>query len=185
MALDEKAAPVVDELVDAASPIARVDATHTEIIRGERIFRGMLGMGMAYAAVATALMVLLSVFAITATVRGETTDFTEDLDFMIVAAIGWPVIAFLLGMLYAGMLALVARGRSFGEVSVARVGLAGAAIGLIPNIVVAVGSWLGPGVLTRAEVLDPLFIFPPISATIAVVTLLVARRAKPQVGRNG
>jgi hypothetical protein len=107
---------------------------------------------------------------------------------MIVAAIGWPAIAFGLGMIYAGVLALVARGRSFREVSVARVGLAGAAIGLIPNIVVAAGSWLGPGTLTAAEVLDPLFIFPPVSAMIAMATLLIARRAKPTPpppGRNG
>jgi hypothetical protein len=157
------------------------------VSRGERVFRGMLGMGMAYAAVAAALMVALSAVAIAATLRGEITDFTDDLDFMIVAAIGWPAIAFALGMLYAGVLALVARGRSFREVSVARVGLAGAAIGLIPNVVVAVGTWFGQGTLTVNEILDPLFIFPPISAMIAVATLLIARRAKPRVadGRNG
>jgi hypothetical protein len=165
-----------------AAPLATADTGgDLTISRGERIFRGMLGMGMAYAAVATVIMILLSAVALVATIRGEATDFTEDLDFMVVAAVGWPVIAFLLGMIYAGVLAVVARGRSFREVSVARVGLAGVAIGLIPNIVVAVGSWLGPGTLSRAEVLDPLFIFPPISAMVAIATLLIARRAKTQV----
>jgi hypothetical protein len=143
----------------------------------------MLGMGMAYAAVATVLMIVLGVVALAATVAGKSTDFTEDLDFMIVAAIGWPVIAFLLGMVYAGVLAVVARGRAFKDVSVVRVGLAGAAIGLIPNVVVAVGSWLGPGTLTINEVLDPLFIFPPLSAMVAVATLLIARRARSTPGQ--
>ena len=154
------------------------------VSRGERMFRGMLGMGMAYAVVAAVIMVVLSVGAIAATLAGETTDFTDDLDFMIAAAIGWPMIAFALGMLYAGVLALVARGRAFKDVSIARVGLAGAAIGLIPNVVVAVGSWLGPGTLTADEVLTPLVLFPPISASIAIVTLLIARRARPQRTRG-
>jgi hypothetical protein len=157
------------------------------VSRGERIFRGMLGMGMTYAAVAAVMMAVLGTVALVATLRGQITDFTEDLDFMIAAAIGWPVIAFLLGMIYAGVLAFVARGRTFKEVSVARVGLAGAAIGLIPNLVVVLGSLLGQGTLTLNEILDPLFIFPPVSAAIAITTLLIARRARPGLGvsRNG
>lgn len=183
--LDASITSQLPKVIEQRNAVARELASEqpaAPLSRGERVFRGMLGMGMAYGAVAVVFMAVLSVVAIAATVAGESTDFTEDLDFMIVAAIGWPVIAFVLGMIYAGVLAIVARGRSFKEVSVVRVGLAGAAIGLIPNIVVAVGSWLGPGTLTANEVLDPLFIFPPVSAAIAVTTLLIARRAKPQFG---
>ncbi len=82
--------------------------------------------------------------------------------------------AFGLGMLYGGLLSVVARGRSFRELSIARLAAAGAAIGLIPVAVVSVGDG------TLPDAVNALMTFPPLSAAVATVTLLIARRAKPE-----
>jgi hypothetical protein len=146
------------------------------ISRGERVFRGMLGMGMTFGAVGAALMVALGA---TALIMGVDRD---DADFMVVAALGWTAISFAFGMLYGGLLAFLARGRSFKQLTIARVASAGAVVGLIPLAVVAIGSAIGPGTLSGDEIAATLTIFPPISAVIATATLLFARRAKPQLG---
>jgi hypothetical protein len=136
----------------------------------------MIGMGMVFSFVALGLMVPLALYSLF--VAGVDWD---DLDFMIVAPIAWAAIAFGLGMLYGGLLALVARGRSFRDVSILRVALAGAAIGLIPALVVLVGSLINGG--SPTELKDALAIFPPLGGIIGAVTLLIARRAKNPFSR--
>lgn len=93
------------------------DQPEPTISRGERVFRGMLGMGTVFGAVGAAIMVPLAVGAFLSFRKGIDTD---DLDFLIVAPFAWVAIAFGLGMTYAGLPAFVARGRSFSEVSIAR-----------------------------------------------------------------
>lgn len=147
------------------------------------LLRGMLGMGAAFAAAGTAIMVPLAIIGFVSFLRNGTDK--DDLDFLILAPFVWIAISFGLGMAYAGLLARVARGRSFDEVSVPRVATAGAVVGLVPAAVVAAGSVLGGGTLTAGELLTPLILFPPISAAVASATLLVARRAKPPALKGG
>ena len=135
-----------------------------------RIFRGMVGMGTVFAGVGVMLGGALGVASL---VQGYDTD---DMDFMVVAFFAWAVIAFGIGALYAGLLALVARGRAFHEVSIARAAAAGAVPGLIPAAFVFVGALIGDG--STRDALDPLVIFPPLSAALATVTLLIARKAR-------
>jgi len=181
--LGETITSLLPKVVAQRTAVAR-ELAHGEpklpISRGERIFRGMLGMGLTFGAVGAAMMVPLAVGAFLSFLRNGTD--ADDLDFLIVAPFVWIAIAFGLGMTYGGLLAFLARGRSFREVSIARVAAAGAAVGLVPVAVVAVGSLIGGGTLTIDEVLTPLVLFPPISAAIATGTLLLARRAKPELG---
>ena len=97
--------------------------------RGERLFRGMVGMGTVFGIVGGALVGTL---AVTSLILGFDRD---DVDFMIVATFGWATIAFILGMIYAGLLAITARGRSFQELSIARAAIAGVVPGLVPAAV--------------------------------------------------
>jgi hypothetical protein len=140
------------------------------ISRWERTLRGMLGMGLIYSAVAFALMVPLA-----ATVFFSGVD-ADDLDFLIVAPFGWAAIAFVLGTIYAGLLAFVARGRAFREISIWRVMAAGVVPGLIPAAIVLASDLIKGHPI--GDALDPLIMFPPLSAAVAVVTLLIARKAK-------
>lgn len=146
----------------------------TDVIESEsqapRVIRGMLGMGMVFALVAGGVVGAMALYSLL--VAG--TDW-DDLDFMIVAPFAWAGIAFVLGMLYGGLLALVARGRSLRDVSILRVASAGAVVGLIPALVVLVGSWINGG--SPTELKDALAIFPPIGAIIGAVTLLIAPRS--------
>jgi peptidoglycan/LPS O-acetylase OafA/YrhL len=139
--------------------------------RGERIFRGVVGMGAVFGAVG--LFVLLSILAGVAVTNPGALS-RDGRSFVVLATTVWFLISFVLGMVYGGILAYLARGRSFREVSVLRVASAGIAVGLIPAIVVAVGGngW------DWNEIRDPLALFPPIGAAIGVTTLLIARRAK-------
>lgn len=147
----------------------------TDVIEREshaaRVIRGMIGMGMVFSLVALGLVVPLALYSLL--VAGVDWD---DLDFMIVAPFAWAAIAFVLGMLYGGLLALVARGRPFRDVSILRVASAGAAVGLIPALVVLVGSLING--CSPAEAKDALAIFPPLGAIIGALTLVIARRAR-------
>src|SRR5687767_6928711 len=125
--------PALAELrSSAARELEQVRSTQT-VSRGNRIFRGMVGMGTVFGLVGGALIGALSLWTL---VRfGGQVDWDDDADFMIVAPFAAFGIAFGLGMLYAGLLAILARGRSFRELSIARVAAAGAAVGLSPAAV--------------------------------------------------
>ena len=147
----------------------------TDVIESEsqapRVIRGMVGMGFVFSLVAMGLGGALGLY----TLFIARVDW-DDLDFMVAAFFGWGAIAFALGTLYGGLLALVARGRSFRDVSILRVALAGSAVGLIPPLVVLIGSLINGG--SPTEMKDALAIFPPLGAILGAVTLLIARRAK-------
>lgn len=137
--------------------------------RGERIFRGMVGMGTIFGLVGATLIGAIGALSL---FRGFDRD---DMDFMLVAPFGAFGIMFALGMFYAGVLAIVARDRPFREVSILRTAAAGAVGGLLPTafLLTTEAGRSGP------EVMSSLALFPPMSAAIAVATLLIARRAKP------
>ena len=148
------------------------------VSRGNRIFRGMVGMGTVFGLVGAALIGALGLMTLIIG-RGQI-DFDDDADFMLVAPFAAFGIAFVLGMLYAGLLALVARGRSFRELSIVRVAAAGAAIGLVTAVVAIVGGTLNGAENVLDDALTALLFFPPASAIVATVTLVVARRGAPE-----
>jgi hypothetical protein len=139
----------------------------------DRILRGMLGMGVVFSAVGGLFVAALGFYAVV--IAGVDRD---DLDFVVVATLGWFAISFILGMLYGGLLAILARGRSFKEVSMVRATSAGAAVGLVPALLMFVASLFTGGSLR--EIREPLMLFPPIGAALGAMTLFFARRAKPE-----
>jgi hypothetical protein len=166
---------VVEMRAAAANALSQPRPVGT-MSRGERILRGMVGMGAVFGAVGFAIFGAFSAKALLFSSRLEIGD---DMDLILVAPFAAGGIAFGLGMFYAGLLALVARGRSFRELSIARVAAVGAAGGLAPEIVI-LASPLWGGTVTAGEVLFPLAFFPPLSAAVATATLLIARRFKPE-----
>jgi hypothetical protein len=169
--LDDSIASRLPRLVaireNAARELAEVPPIAPES-RGERVFRGMVGMGTTFGLVGLAAIGVLSLFSLS---KGFDRD---DMDFMLVAPFGAFGIMFGLGMFYAGVLAIVARDRPFREVSILRTAVAGAVGGLVPTafLLTTEAGRRGP------ELLSSLALFPPMSAAIAVATLLIARRAK-------
>lgn len=170
--------PLDDAIVRLLPRLVRIRATAARELsevrdpepesRGERILRGMVGMGTVFGMVAIALTGAMSAISL---FKGFDRD---DMDFMLVAPFGAFGIAFLLGMFYAGILAIVARDRPFREVSIARAALAGVLAGLAPTgfLLLTEAGRSGP------EVMNSLMLFPPVSALLATATLLIARRAK-------
>lgn len=169
--LDNEAARLLPRLVGIRETAAR-DLSEARQMepepRGERIFRGMVGMGTVFGIVALALIGAMSAISLFKGFDGD------DMDFMLVAPFGAFGIAFVLGMFYAGVLAIVARDRPFREVSIARAALAGALAGLAPTgfLLLTEAGRSGP------EVMNSLMLFPPLSTLLATATLLIARRAK-------
>jgi hypothetical protein len=173
--LDDDVAALLPRLVAIRENAAR-ELTEAQSIepepRGERIFRGMVGMGTLFGLVGAALVGTMSAVSL---IRGFDRD---DMDFMLVAPFGAFGIMFALGMFYAGVLAIVARDRPFREVSLLRTAAAGAVGGLLPTafLLTTEAGRSGP------ELANSLMLFPPLSALLATATLLVARRAKDQSG---
>jgi hypothetical protein len=154
---------------NAARELAEIHPLAAEP-RGERIFRGMVGMGAIFGLAGLALVASM---AVVSAVSGGGVD-REDMDFMLVAPFGAFGIAFGLGMFYAGILAIVGRDRPFRDVSVTRVAVAGMLAGLLPAgfLLMTEAGRSGP------ELVSSLMLFPPLSAALATATLLIARRAK-------
>ena len=155
----------------------------TEISRAERIFRGMLGMGLTFAVVGGATLV---VFLTLVLIFYPEPVNEAGGNFLGLAFFGGIAIAFGMGVLCAGLLALLARGRSFKQVSVAHMALSGAGAALVPILVASLVA-LGEGQLAKflANVLTPFAIFASVSAALSTGTLLIARRAKPELGAGG
>jgi hypothetical protein len=169
--LDDEIARLLPRLVGiretAARELSEIGPVEPEP-RGERIFRGMVGMGTVFGIVAVGLVGALSAISL---FKGFDRD---DMDFMLAAPFGAFGIAFVLGMFYAGVLAIVARDRPFREVSIARAAFAGCLAGLAPTgfLLLTEAGRSGP------EVVNSLMLFPPVSTLLAVATLVIARRAK-------
>ena len=171
----ERVLPTLIELREATARGLTQPQPEAAMSRGERIFRGMVGMGTVYGAVGFAILGAFSAKAL----LFAPSEIGDDMDLILVAPFAAGGIAFGLGMLYAGLLALLARGISFSKLSIARVATAGAAVGLAPEIVI-LASPLWGGTVSAGEVFFPLLFFPPLSAAVATATLLIARRAASQ-----
>jgi hypothetical protein len=167
--------PKLVELREAAALAVAQPKPPATISRGERTFRGIVGMGAVFGFVGFAILGAFSAKALLL----NRSEIGDDLDLILVAPFAAGAIASGLGMLYGGLLALLARGRSFRELSIARVATAGAAVGLAP-LTIILASPLWGGTVTADEVLVTLTLFPPLSATVAAATLLIARRARPE-----
>jgi hypothetical protein len=176
--LDESITTQLPRVVELNAAAAR-DAliVHpSELSPGERVFRGMIGMGAIFGAVGGGILATMAAVSLLffrdRVIPGE-------VPLYFIAPIVWGAISFALGMGYGGLLALVGRGRSFRDVSIVRVATSGALAGLIPATVIVLSPLWG-GSVSFAELKDPLLIFPPISAMVATATLLIARRSKPE-----
>ena len=168
----ERRLPNLLESREAARRSLTRPQSESAMSRGERIVRGMVGMGTVFGAVGFTILAAFSAKAL----LFDPSDIDDGIDFILVAPFAAGGIAFGLGVLYAGLLAFLARDISFSRLSIARVATAGAAVGLAPEIVI-LASPLWGGTVSAGEVVFPLLFFPPISAAVATVTLLIARRA--------
>jgi hypothetical protein len=138
--------------------------------RGARIIRGMVGMGAIFGLIGAAFVAALATWGLIFSPRVDRTD----IPFMMVGTFIWFGIACGIGMAYAGLLSFLARGRSLRQLSILRVAAAGAVVGLLLAVVVYLSSGNVHGEL------EALALFPPLSAIVATVTLLIARRAKAE-----
>jgi hypothetical protein len=130
----------------------------------------MLGMGLTFAAVAGVL------FSVLAAIGGLFFPGAEDDPaFMIIAGSTW---GFAIGAAFSGALAIAARGRGFDELSLSRVALLGAGGGLALAALL-VGATLGEWSVADATV--PFTFLPLLGAGSATASLLLARRAGPQL----
>jgi hypothetical protein len=134
-----------------------------------RVVRGMLGMGLTFAAIAGAFFSVLAVIA-------GLTGAEDDPVFMIVAGSTW---AFAIGVAFSGTLALAASRRRFDELSLPRVALLGAAGGLALAALLVGATWPE---WTLADATVPFTFLPLLGAGSASASLLIARRVGPELG---
>ncbi len=136
--------------------------------RWKRVVRGMLGMGLTFAAAAGVF------FTVVAVTMGLFFPGAEsDLPFMIVAGSTW---AFAIGVAFSGTLAIAGRHLSFDQLSITRVAVLGAGGGLVlAGLLVGatLPSW------TFRDALVPLVALPVLGAVSSTASLLMARSAGP------
>ena len=180
--LGEEIAGLLPRLValrTAAALELRNERSKPTVSGGTRILRGMVGMGAVFGAIGFAILGTYSA----ASLLFFPTQIGDDLDLLLAAPFVSGGIGFGLGVLYAGLLAFLGRGRSLRELSLTRVTAAGAVVGLAP-VMVVLASPIWGGTVSASEVLGPIVLFPPLSAAVATATLLLARRAKPKTFRD-
>ena len=135
-----------------------------------RVIRGMIGMGMTFAALAGVF------FSVLAVVAGLFFPGAEsDPGFMIIAGSVW---AFAIGVAFSGVLAIAGRGRPFDEFSLPRVAALGAGGGLLLAGLLVGATWQEWSAL---DALVPATFLPLLGAGSAIASLLIARRAGPML----
>jgi hypothetical protein len=132
------------------------------------VARGVIGMGVTFAAVAGAFF---SVLAVVVTVFFSGVE--DEPGFMIIAGSVW---GFAIGVAFAGVLAIAGRGRGFDELSIPRVAALGAGGGLLLAGLLVGVTWQEWSV---GDATVPLVILPLLGAGSATASLLLARRAAP------
>jgi len=133
----------------------------------KRVLRGVIGTGLGFAAGAGAVMATLAgVFLILR--RGE--GWNE----MVITVAGSMVWGFLIGVVFAGVTAVVARGRSLESLSLPRFGALGMAAGLLLYGLLALNAWDAWSV--SAAVTNAV-IFLALGGGAATGSLVLARRA--------
>lgn len=134
--------------------------------RWKRVIRGMIGTGMAFAFIG-GLVSTTAAFA--ALVFGE-------LHWREVLQVGGrvSVVSFIVGVVFSGVLAVVARGRTFDRLSLRYVAAVGAGGGLIYFLLIALNAYQ---VWTPEDAIRNLVVLLCMGAGAAVGTMLLARRA--------
>lgn len=136
--------------------------------RWVRVVRGMLGMGLTFAAVAAAFFSVLAVIA-------GLTGAEDEPGFMIIAGSVW---AFAIGVAFSGALAIAARKHRFDELSLPRVALLGAGGGLALAALLVGATWSEWSV---ADATVPFTFLPLLGAGSATASLWLARRVGSQL----
>jgi len=133
-----------------------------------RVIRGMVGMGLTFAAAAGVF------FGVIAVVLGLFFPGVEDeLPFMIIAGSVW---AFAIGVAFSGVLAIAARRLSFDKLSLPRVAVLGAGGGLLLAGLLVAATWWE---WSAGDAMVPFTFLPLLGAGSATASLLLARRAGP------
>ncbi len=136
--------------------------------RWKRVVRGIIGMGVTFAAVAGAFFSVLAVVASLFFPGAE-----SEPGFMIVAGSLW---GFVIGVGFSAVLALTGRGHTFDELSLPRVAVLGAGAGLLLAGLLVGATWQE---WPNGAAIVPFTFLPLLSAGAATATLLLARRAGP------
>ena len=139
--------------------------------RWQRVIRGLIGMGLTFSA---------GVGVVASTIAGLVWLLPgggggRELVRMVIASSIW---AFPVGMAFSGLLAITARNRSFDKLSLPRFAALGAGGGLILFGVLAANAWHAWSLPTA---LTNLAIFLVLGSGSATATLLIARRARPEL----
>jgi hypothetical protein len=142
--------------------------THMEVImpRWVRVIRGMIGMGLTFAA---GVGVVGSLLGLAGLLLGE---LSWD-DLRMVAKLS--VIAFLVGVGFSGVLAITARGRTFDKLSLRYVTALGAGGGLLYFLFIAAAH--GARVWSVWNAIGNLAILTLVGGGSAAATLILAQRA--------
>jgi len=137
--------------------------------RWRRVIRGMIGMGLTFAAgVGVVASTIAGLVWLLPGIGGGPEMFR-----MVVASAIW---AFPIGVAFSGFLAIAARSRSFDKLSLPRFAALGAVGGLLLFGVLAANAWHA---WSLESALVNLAIFLVLGSGSATATLLIARRAGP------
>jgi len=132
----------------------------------KRIFKGILGMGATFGALAAVFFSILAVVSAVFFPGAE-----DDLVFMIVAGTVWSTV---LAVSFSSVLAIAARGRSFDELSLLRVAAVGVGAGLVLATVLVGATW---GEWPNNNWIVPFSFLPMLGAGGGMGSLLLARSA--------
>jgi hypothetical protein len=134
-----------------------------------RVIRGMIGTGIAFMVGGGAVGLL---FGAPLWLSGE----IHGLDLLAVAG-RFAVVAFPVGVVFSGLLALTTRGRTLEKLSLRRVAALGAGVGLACFALIGINN--GFRVWSVAETLTNLAILTVMGGGSAAAILVLARRARP------
>jgi len=138
------------------------------VSRWKKVIRGMIRMGLTFAAAAGVF------FGVIAVVVGLFFPGVEnDPSFIFIAGSVW---GFAIGVAFSGVLAIAGRRLSFDKLSLPRVAALGAGGGLLLAGLLVAATWQEWSVL---DALVPVTFLPLLGAGSATVSLLLARRAGP------
>ena len=133
-----------------------------------RVIRGMIGMGLTFAA---GVGVVASVIAVPIWLLSGG-DSGREIIRLVVASSIW---AFPVGVAFSGVLALTARGRPFERLSLPRFAALGAGAGLLLFAVLGINAWHA---WSFSDALANGMIFVLLGAGSATASLMLARRAE-------
>ncbi len=138
--------------------------------RWVRVIRGMIGMGLTFAAGVGVVASMIFVLPTWLLLGG---DSGRDLLVMVIKSSIW---AFPIGVAFSGVLAITARRRPFDKLSLPHFAALGAGAGLLLFGVLAINAWDAWSV-TTAIANAPIFVL--LGGGSATATLVLARRAGP------